>query len=378
MPNGYAWRVRQSGWFSIALALLVISVILFIWGAGWQEEEIEAVPILNDDGEYVILDEVPKSNRPAFKLFGAISLTLSVISILIAVLSPWYHHSLSRLRSGMNAIAFFRFLLCLFLIAIMLFPAYWMIVTSFLTGDELLREIPVFSPSNLSFENYSHVIQNTSFRQYALNTLLSACFILLGQITIGTLAAYGFSKGRFKGKNQLFGLVLGAIVIPAQALYVPLYTMAWSWNWVNTYTGLVLPNLISGVFIFLLRQAFLSVDDSYLEAAKLDGMGRIRNITHVLIPLCEPTFSAACVFTLIREWNSYIWPKIITTGEFAASEKKLTIALGIQSLLRASDTGTMNYNEVMAAAVLAVLPILLLLVVFNRHLTVDVEGPPIR
>ena len=378
MQNGYARNVRQSGWLNIAFALLVISVILFVLGSLWHEEKTEAFPTFNDDWEYVMLDEVPKSNRPRFELFAAIFLVLSAISFIIATLSPWYHSSLSRLRSGKKAIAFFRFLLCLVLAAILLFPVYLMIVTSFMTADELLREVPVFFPSNFSFKNFTRILQNTSFRQYGFNTLVSAGFILFGQITIGTLAAYGFSKGQFKGKNALFGAVLGAVVIPAQALYVPLYTMAWSWNWVNTYAGLILPNLISGLFIFLLRQAFLSVDDSYLEAAKLDGMSRVRTITHVLVPLCKPTFAAACVFTLVREWNSYIWPKIITTGGFAASEKKLTIALGLQSLLRPSSAGGMNYNEVMAAAVLAVFPILLLFVAFGRHLATNVEEPPIK
>lgn len=371
MPKGYAQRIRQSGWFDIALALLLISAILFISGSLWQKEEAIVVTVLNDFDEPEVV--VKESFRPAFELYGTIALTATVLFFTGAVLSSWFHRSFTRLRRGRRAVSFLQFLLCLLLTIMMIFPIYWMVVTSLLTGGELLQEVPVFLPSRVSLENYRHVTQNTPFGQYVVNTFVTAGLILFGQVTVGTLAAYGFSKGQFKGKSALFSVVLGAIAVPAQALYVPLFTMVSSLNWVNTYPGLILPNLLSGFFIFLLRQAFLSVDDSYLDAAKLDGMGRIRIIAHVLIPMSKSTFAATCLITLMREWNSYIWPKMITTNE-----KRRTIALGIQHLLRASGVEGVHYNEVMAAAVMAVLPILFLFIVFNRYLATDVEEPPIR
>jgi ABC-type glycerol-3-phosphate transport system permease component len=265
-------------------------------------------------------------------------------------------------------------MVCFLFMLIMVFPIYWMVSTSLVTNSELMQTTPAFYPSKLSFENYGRMIRHTAFRQYISNTLVMAGFILLGEVTIGTLAAYGFSKGRFKGKNALFIVVLGSITIPTQALYVPLYTMASKLNWINTFPGLILPNLVSGFFIFLVRQAFLSVDESYLDAAKLDGMGRIRTIAHVLIPLSRPAFIAACFVTLVNGWNSYIWPKLITTNE-----KRRTIAVGIQSLRRTySGTEAINYNEIMAGAVLAMLPIFFLFVVFHRYLTINIKEPPIK
>ena len=187
---------------------------------------------------------------------------------------------------------------------------------------------------------------------------------MAGQMIIGILAAYGFSKGDFRGKNILFMLVLGALMIPIQVTFVPIYVMVSRLGWINSFQGLIVPNLVSAYFIFMLRQAFMSVDDSYLDAGRVDGLGRIGLIIHVLIPMCAPTVITISIITFISGWNSYFWPKmVVTKDEFR------TIAVGV-TRLRQTYAGleTANYNEIMAGAVMAIIPIAILFLVLQKYI----------
>lgn len=247
---------------------------------------------------------------------------------------------------------------------ILAFPLYWMLISSVKSQDEILLTIPTLWPKQWHFENYKNVLARAPFAKYYFNTIVMTAGILFGQITTGVLAAYGFSKGKFKGQNILFLIVLGALMIPLQVTFIPIYLMCAKWNLKNTFLGLILPEVVSPYYIFMLRQTFLSVDDSYVDAAKVEGMGTLGIITRVLLPMCKSTIATVTLVTFTAGWNNYFWPKVITNEE---SKRVLTIGL---ANLRNTFAGqqTMNNHELMAGAVLAVMPIVILFFIFQKYM----------
>ena len=247
---------------------------------------------------------------------------------------------------------------------IILFPIFWMLISSVKSSEELLAPVPTFWPKEWHFENYLNVLKKAPFGLYYFNTIVSTAGIMALQLGFGIFAAYGFAKGDFKGKNVLFLVVLGALMIPIQVTFVPIYVMCARMQWINTFWALIIPNAVSAYFIFMLRQTFMSVDNSYLEAAKVDGMGRIGIIFRILWPMCKPNLLTVTIITFIDGWNSYFWPKMVTTNE-----SRRTIAIGV-AMLRNTFAGmqTMNNHEIMAGAVIGVLPIIVVFVVLQKYL----------
>mgnify|MGYP001162032506 FL=1 len=251
----------------------------------------------------------------------------------------------------------------------MIFPLYWMFITSVKSQEEVLLALPTFWPKEWHFENYSNVLSRANFSKYYYNTIVMTAGILFSQVVTGVLAAYGFSKGRFKGQKILFLLVLGALMIPLQVTFIPLYIMFANWKLTDTFLGLILPEMVSPYYIFMMRQAFLTVDDSYIEAAKLDGMGRLGIITRILVPMCKSTLITITLVTFTNGWNSYFWPKII-----AKNETRRVLTVGLVHLRNTfAGLDTMNNHEIMAGAVLAVLPVIVLFFIFQKYMLTGYE-----
>ena len=189
--------------------------------------------------------------------------------------------------------------------------------------------------------------------------------------TIGSLTTLKLlCKGDFKALKEriewrfLFMLVLGALMVPIQVTFVPSYVLISRLNAIDTYMGIILPNLVSAYFIFMLRQNFMAVDNSYIEAGKVDGMGRFGTIFHVLCPMCKPTLITVSIISVINGWNNYFWPKMVTK-----TEASRTIAVGVQQLKNTfAGQEVSNYNEIMAGAVMAIIPIVLLFFFLQKYI----------
>jgi ABC-type sugar transport system, permease component len=257
-----------------------------------------------------------------------------------------------------------QYMLAIVVTLVALFPLYWMIISSFKSQDEILLLQPTLWPKEWHPENYATVMHKVNFGKYYVNTLIMTAGILFCQIVTGVFAAYGFSKGEFRGKNTVFLLVLGALMIPLQVTFIPIYIMFAKLGLTNTFLGLILPEAVSPYYIFMLRQTFMSIDDSYIDAAKLDGLGRVGVITKILSPMCKSTLFTVTLVTFTNGWNNYFWPKIIAKEE---SHRVLTIGLA-----KLRDTfagqGTMNNHEIMAGAVMAILPVVILFFIFQKYM----------
>ena len=187
---------------------------------------------------------------------------------------------------------------------------------------------------------------------FAVITLVTVAATYLGVLPKGMAGCF------------LFMLVLGALMVPIQVTFVPIYVTISRLNAIDTWAGVVLPNMVSAYFIFMLRQNFMAVDNSYIEAGKIDGMGRFGTIIHVLCPMCKPTLITVSIISFINGWNSYFWPKMVTQ-----SEASRTIAVGVQRLKETyAGQYVSNFNEIMAGAVMAIIPIVLLFLILQKYI----------
>lgn len=247
---------------------------------------------------------------------------------------------------------------------VMLFPIYWMLATSLKSAEEAQLIIPTFYPHGLHFENYLYVLTRANFFKFYWNTIVMTAGIMILQIGIGTLAAYGFACGKFKGRELAFYVVLGALMVPIQVTFIPIFVMCSKWGLNDTFLGLILPESVSAYYIFMMRNTFLSIDQSYIDAGKIDGLGRIGTILHVLVPMSKATIFTVTLVTFTNGWNSYFWPKII-----ARNETRRVLTVGLAQLKNTfAGQAVANYHQIMAGAVLAIIPLVILFMVFQKYM----------
>lgn len=257
-----------------------------------------------------------------------------------------------------------QYVLAIIVMLVVMFPLYWMLISSVKSQEEILLLEPTLWPREFHFENYINVFQRANFGKYYYNTIVMTAGLLISQIITGIFAAYGFSKGKFKGQNLCFLIVLGALMIPLQVTFIPIYIMCANWGLADTFLGLILPECVSPYYIFMLRQTFMAIDDSYVEAARVDGLGRIGIITKILAPMCKSTLFTVTLVTFTSGWNNYFWPKII-----AKNETRRVLTVGLAQLKNTfAGQATMNNHEIMAGAVMAILPVVILFFIFQKYM----------
>lgn len=245
-----------------------------------------------------------------------------------------------------------------------LFPLYWLIITSFKSPDELKSAIPTFWPEHFSFQNYIDAFKAAPFKLYAFNTIIQTIGVVLIQVNVALLAAYAFAKGNFWGRDKLFMLVIAALIVPEQITFVPVYVMLSKIGWINTFFALIIPHGASAYGIFLLRQAFKSINNDVIEAAKVDGANRLHIIYRLLAPMAMSTVVTLVILKFIGSWNSYFWPLIMTNSD---SMRVLTVGI---DMLKNSVGGSemMNWHLIMAASVVAIAPIIILFIAAQKYI----------
>lgn len=239
----------------------------------------------------------------------------------------------------------------MFLISlVMVFPFYWMAVSSLKTPAELSTLPPVWWPSNPTFESYIKIFEVIPFGRSILNSIIVTTFATVSILITSIMAGYVFAKYQFRGKNILFIIVLSTMMVPQFVLIVPLYHMMNGLNLVNTFFGLILPNMANAFGIFLMRQFIEGIPDDLIEAARLDGASEWRILWTVIIPLLKPAASALILFAFVFQWNNFLWPLTIVQ-----SPEMNTVVLALNSL-RSYTTSVEYSNVVMAGATIGILP----------------------
>ncbi|MDE6655846.1 MAG: carbohydrate ABC transporter permease [Anaeroplasmataceae bacterium] len=246
---------------------------------------------------------------------------------------------------------------------LVLFPFFWMILTSFKTYAGYNSETtPKFFTAQLTIENYISAWTVAKLGQYMLNTVIFAVTTTLLMVFVSLLAAFAFARLDFKGKNVVFVLFLAMMMIPNELVIITNYVSIVNLDWRNTFTGLILPSVLSVFYIYLLRQNFMQVSDDIYFAAKIDGTSDFKYLWKILVPLSKPTIITITILKLIECWNSYVWPRLITTDK-----DFYLVSNGIQ-LIKEQSMGKADIPGMMAAVVCVSMPLLILFIIFRKQI----------
>lgn len=239
------------------------------------------------------------------------------------------------------------------------FPFFWMVTTSFKPLSESRTYPPTIWPGEFSLDSYIRLFEDLDFGIYLGNTIVVVLINAVGLLLMA-MAGYGFAKFRFRGRGVMFGLVLATMMVPAQVTMIPTYLLLNGAGLTNTLVGIALPTLVSAFSIFLFRQFMTTIPDDLIEAARLDGAGEGRIFFSIILPMSKPILAVQAVLTFIAGWNSFLWPLII-----ANDQEKYTLAVGLSLL---NQQLSVNPPLQMAGAALMVVPILVVFVIFQRHI----------
>ncbi|HTL75261.1 MAG TPA: carbohydrate ABC transporter permease [Casimicrobiaceae bacterium] len=243
--------------------------------------------------------------------------------------------------------------------ALALFPLLWMLAASFMAPGEASAYPPPLVPSHPTLANYRELFAHAGMGRYLANSVLLAVAATALSLVFNVTAGYAFAKLDFRGRDRLFRLMLGALVIPGQVAMVPLFLLLKHMGLVNTYGGVIVPALASIFGIFLVRQYALSIPDDLLEAARIDGASEWRIFVLVVVPLLKPIIVTLAVFTLLGTWNDFMWPLIVLSDQ-----DLYTLPVALASLSREH----VQDNELMmAGAVLTTLPVLVVFLSLQRY-----------
>jgi multiple sugar transport system permease protein len=246
---------------------------------------------------------------------------------------------------------------------VVLFPFYWMILTSFKEYASYNAEVvPQFIPLSPTFENYVKAFSDVPLARYFLNTAIFTVITTLLMMVVIIPASFAFAKLDFKGKDIVFTLFLSLMMIPNELVIITNFVTVTEMGLRNTFTGLILPSVTSIFYIYLLKENFASVPKELYLAAKVDGTKDFKFMLKVLVPICKPTIVTITILKVIECWNSYVWPRLITDDELY-----YLVSNGIQAI-RESGFGRDNVPAMMAAVVAISAPLIVLFLVFRNKI----------
>ena len=246
---------------------------------------------------------------------------------------------------------------------VVLFPFYWMVLTSFKSyGAYNGERTPVFFALSPTLENYENAFTAVPLLGYLLNTLIFSVITTAAMVVVSTLAAYAFARLKFKGKNLVFGLFLSMMMIPTELVVITNFVTITNWDMRNSFLGLILPSITSVFYIYLLKENFEQVPEELYKAAKVDGTSDLKYLWKVMIPICKPTLVTITILKLIECWNSYVWPRLITDDP-----AYYLVSNGIQEI-RENGFGRENIPAMMAAVVVISVPLILLFLAFRKKI----------
>jgi multiple sugar transport system permease protein len=242
---------------------------------------------------------------------------------------------------------------------IMILPFVWMISTSLKSGGATMVFPPKFIPNPATLDNYKQVIEKFPMLTFLKNSIIVAVLTTGGTILVATMSAYAFSRMHFKGRDQIFLLYLATQMIPAQVIMIPQFILLKNLGWLDSYQGLILPNIFAVFGVFLMKQAFLSIPKELEESTFIDGGNHFTVCFKIMLPLMKPTIATLSIFTFMQSWNNYLWPLIISS-----SREMATLPLGLAML---QGQRTTDWNLFMAAVVISVIPILAVYIFAQKY-----------
>ena len=270
------------------------------------------------------------------------------------------------------AVKFFTYAFLIIMALVVLFPFYWMIISSLKTLDEYRLSVPTFWPKRVMLMNYAEAFTTANLGKLFMNTAYVGVVSTLLSLVITVLSAFAFARLEFKGRETLFSALLATMMIPGELFTITNYLTVSYLGWLNTFKVLIIPFLVSVFYIFLLRQNFLQIPNELYLAAKVDGCSDLKYLWKVMVPLSLPTLISITILKMMGAWNSYIWPRLVANDEAYS-----LITNGLRNAF--TDTaGDVNYPVQMAAVAIVSAPLFLVFVFLRKYIMAGVSRSGIK
>jgi multiple sugar transport system permease protein len=234
-----------------------------------------------------------------------------------------------------------------------------MLSASFMEDGQASVFPPRFIPVEITFQQYQNLFSRLNVAINFLNSLFLSVTVTLISLLFNSMAAFAFAKYRFKGKNKLFKILLSSMIVPAQVTMLPLFLMLKSMGFINTYMAIIIPGMANIFGIFLIRQYMLSIPDSLIEAARIDGASDFKIYRSIMLPLCMPILTTLAIFTFMGTWNDFLWPLIALT-----EESMYTLPVALANLMKEH---TKDIELMMAGSVVTILPVLIVFMALQKY-----------
>ena len=267
---------------------------------------------------------------------------------------------------------FFRYLFLLIVAFVVLFPFYWMIISSLKSLPEYKLNVPTFWPQEVMWGNYAEAFTAANLGTLFKNTIIVGVVSTILSLVITILTAFVFARLEFKGKNILFAGLLATMMIPGELFTITNYEVVTRFGWMNTYTVLIVPFLVSVFYVYLLRQNFMQIPNELYLAAKVDGTSDLKYLWKVMIPLALPTIISITILKMMGAWNSYMWPRLV-----ANDEAHRLITNGLRNAFTET-SGDVNYPVQMAAVALVSAPLFLVFIFLRKYIMAGVSRSGIK
>ena len=269
-------------------------------------------------------------------------------------------------------VKFFLYAFLILMAVIVLFPFYWMIISSLKTLEEYRLSVPTFWPQKVMLSNYADAFTTANLGKLFINTMIVGVVSTLLSLVITVLSAFAFARLEFKGRDTMFALLLATMMIPGELFTITNYATVTQIGWMNTYKVLIIPFLVSVFYIFLLRQNFMQIPNELYLAAKVDGTSDLKYLWKVMVPLSLPTLISITILKMMGAWNSYIWPRLV-----ANDEAHRQITNGLRNAFT-DTTGDVNYPVQMAAVAIVSAPLFLVFIFLRKYIMAGVSRSGIK
>ena len=271
-----------------------------------------------------------------------------------------------------GGVKLFTYLFLLAMALVVLFPFYWMIISSLKDLAEYKLSVPTFWPTKVHFSNYADAFTTANLGTLFLNTAYVGVVSTLLSLVITVLSAFAFARLEFKGKDTMFGLLLATMMIPGELFTITNYSTVNSLGWMNSFVVLIVPFLVSVFYIYLLRQNFMQIPNELYLAAKVDGTSDMKYLWKVMIPLALPTLISITILKMMGAWNSYVWPRLV-----ANDKAHQMITNGLRNAFT-DTTGDVNYPVQMAAVAIVSAPLFLVFLFLRKYIMSGVSRSGIK
>lgn len=285
------------------------------------------------------------------------------------------HNVAIRQRVGKILSQFLLYAFLIFMALIVIFPFYWMLISSVKSVSEYRLSVPTLFPREIMLSNYLDAFTAGNLGRLFINTMIVGIVSTLLSLVITILSAFAFARLEFKGKDALFAALLATMMIPGELFTITNYATVNNLGWMNTYRVLIVPFLVSVFYIYLLRQNFMQIPNELYLAAKVDGTSDFKYLCKVMIPLALPTLISITILKMMGAWNSYVWPRLVANDE---AHRLITNGLRQISFEDPAMPGMVNYPVQMAAVAIVSFPLFLVFIFLRKYIMKGVSRSGIK